>query len=93
MSTNSYLWQLIINGPYKQIDDVGDPFPKAQWTTTEKTKWDRNHKVRYTLMCVLSQKEFEEVHACESAKEIWDTFCVTHKGTSKVKESQISMLV
>ena len=37
--------------------------------------------------------EYDKVHGCETAKEMWDTLAMAHEGTSQVKESKISILV
>jgi hypothetical protein len=44
------------------------------------------------LYCELSREEFNQISACKSAYEIWNTLQITYKGTSKVKETRISIL-
>lgn len=44
-------------------------------------------------MCALSSEEFEKFCACESVKEMWDSLTIGREGTSKVKETKVSMLV
>ena len=44
------------------------------------------------LFCSLKRNEFNRVSVCKSAYEIWKTLQVTHEGTSKVKQTKISML-
>ena len=44
------------------------------------------------LFCSLDRNEFNRVSICKSAFEIWKTLQVTHEGTSKVKQTKISIL-
>ena len=44
------------------------------------------------MFCSLDRNEFNRVSVCMSAYEIWKTLQVTHEGTSKVKQTKISML-
>ncbi|KAA3488200.1 Copia protein [Gossypium australe] len=45
-----------------------------------------------TLFCALGPNEYNRVSLCNNAKEIWGKLEVTHKGTSRVKDSKISLL-
>ncbi|WP_373694340.1 hypothetical protein, partial [Pseudomonas aeruginosa] len=42
--------------------------------------------------CSLDRNEFNRVSVCKSAYEIWKTLQVTREGTSKVKQTKISIL-
>ena len=63
-----------------------------QWTQDQKTQALSNSKAMNILFCSLSRSEFSRVSICNSAYEIWRTLQVTHEGTSKVKQTKISML-
>ncbi|XP_075095516.1 uncharacterized protein LOC142173768 [Nicotiana tabacum] len=52
-----------------------------------------NAKARNLLYNSISSEEYEKISSCDTAKEIWDKLEVTYKGTSKVKETHINMLV
>ena len=41
----------------------------------------------------LPRREFERVHICKTAKEIWRTLIITHKGNSQVKDCKIDLLI
>ncbi|GJZ23661.1 zf-CCHC domain-containing protein [Tanacetum coccineum] len=41
----------------------------------------------------LSRKEYERIFMCDTAKEIWKTFLITHQGNSQVKDNKIDLLV
>src|SRR4051812_28628020 len=45
------------------------------------------------LFCVLERNEFNRVSNCKTAHDIWHILEVTHEGTSRVKESKISVLL
>ncbi|MQM01708.1 hypothetical protein Taro_034460 [Colocasia esculenta] len=52
-----------------------------------------NCKAKSILCCALSKKEFNRVSACKSAMEMWKKLRITYKGTDKVKETRIDILV
>ena len=64
----------------------------AQWTAEQKSVAQNNSKAINILFCSLDRNEFNRVSVCKSAYEIWKTLQVTHEGTSKVKQTKISML-
>ena len=64
----------------------------AQWTAEEKIIAQNNSKAMNILFCSLDRNEFNRVSVCKSAYEIWKTLQVTHEGTSKVKQTKISIL-
>ena len=64
----------------------------TQWTAEQKTVAQNNYKAMNILFCSLDRNEFNRVSVCKSAYEIWKTLQVTHEGTSKVKQTKISML-
>ncbi|GKC08127.1 hypothetical protein Tco_0999737 [Tanacetum coccineum] len=41
----------------------------------------------------LPRKEYENIFMCNTAKEIWKTLLITHKGNSQVKDNEIALLV
>jgi len=44
------------------------------------------------MLCTLLEEEYTKVHNLKSAKQIWDNFAVTYKGTSQVKRNKLSLL-
>ena len=64
----------------------------AQWTAEEKIIAQNNSKAMNILFCSLNRNEFNRVSICKSAYEIWKTLQVIHEGTSKVKQTKISIL-
>nr|GFA05397.1 copia protein [Tanacetum cinerariifolium] len=41
----------------------------------------------------LPRKEYDRIFMCNTAKEIWKTFLITHQGNSQVKDNEIDLLV
>ncbi|MQL69246.1 hypothetical protein Taro_001533 [Colocasia esculenta] len=66
---------------------------KAQWTDDDRRRISLNCKAKSILCCALSKKEFNRVSACKSAMEMWEKLRITYKGTDKVKETRIDILV
>ncbi|XP_033513765.1 uncharacterized protein [Nicotiana tomentosiformis] len=52
-----------------------------------------NAKAKYLLCNAISREEYEKISSCETAKEMWDKLEITYKGTNKVKETRINLLV
>ena len=52
-----------------------------------------NAKAMIALFCALERNEFNRVSNCQTAHEIWHILEVTHGGTTRVKESKISVLI
>ena len=86
-SLNYELWN-IVETPYQKPTTS-----YTEWTLDEKTSANLNAKAMNALFCALDKNEFNRVSTSTSAHQIWHTIEVTHEGTSKVKESKISILV
>ncbi|XP_070047235.1 uncharacterized protein [Nicotiana tomentosiformis] len=52
-----------------------------------------NSKAQNLLYNVISGEEFEKISSCDTTKEMWDKLKVTYKGTGKVKETRINLLI
>ena len=46
-----------------------------------------------TLVCAISQEQFNRISNCNTSHDAWYILEVTHEGTSQVKETKINMLV
>ena len=68
-------------------------FQMSEWDESEKKVFALNAKAMNTLFCALDKNEFNHISICDSTFDIWRTLEVTHKGTSRVKESKINILV
>jgi len=67
--------------------------PYSEWTTIQKTNANLDSKAMNALFCAMEKNEFNRVSTASNAHEIWHILEVTHEGTSKVKETKISVLV
>ena len=87
ISIDFELWNIIENGFQKSS------LPMNDWNELEKKTFALNAKAMNALFCALDKNEFNRVSICETVFDIWHTLEVTHKGTSRVKESKINLLV
>ena len=67
--------------------------PYSEWTLVERTNANLDAKAMNALFCAMDKNEFNRVSTSNTAHQIWHTLEVTHEGTSKVKDSKISVLV
>ncbi|XP_020101440.1 uncharacterized protein LOC109719276 [Ananas comosus] len=81
------IWDIIESGY------IAPSKSRAEWNEAEKFRFQLNAKAINSFLCALSREEFHRISTCTTAKEIWDKLEVTHEGTSRVKESKISMLM
>src|SRR5947208_11106866 len=86
-SFNLEFWQIVENAY------TAPTTPIEEWSTNDKKLVQTNAKVMNALFCALERNEFNRVSNCQTAHEIWHILEVTHEGTTRVKESKISVLV
>ena len=86
-SFNLEIWQ-IVESEYTPPTTLVD-----EWTNNDKKLMQTNAKAMNALFCALEKNEFNRVSNCKTAHDIWHILEVTHEGTSRVKESKISVLV
>ncbi|MQL68234.1 hypothetical protein Taro_000524 [Colocasia esculenta] len=81
------LWSIIEEGDLLVNNE------RNKWTDEDKKKISLNSKAKSILCCALSKKEFNIISACKSTMEMWEKLRLTYKGTDKVKETRIDILV
>ncbi|XP_070036419.1 uncharacterized protein [Nicotiana tomentosiformis] len=90
------LWDIVIDGPLAtmKINTEGEEVAKtrADCTTDDLRKWEKNAKAKKWLICGLSPDEYSRIQSCTVAKEIWNTLQVAHEGTPQVKRSRGTLL-
>ena len=64
----------------------------STWTDAQKTAASNNAKTMNVLYCSLDKNEFSRIMMCKTAYDIGKMLQVTHEGTSKVKQTKISIL-
>nr|GEY42392.1 zf-CCHC domain-containing protein/DUF4219 domain-containing protein/UBN2 domain-containing protein [Tanacetum cinerariifolium] len=91
------LWYIIVYGDYKPT--IKDKDGKDVVITNE--KFDENHKkmisknvkAKMVLYNALPKKEYERIFMCDTAKDIWNSFIITHQGNKQVKDNKIDLFV
>ncbi|XP_070007421.1 uncharacterized protein [Nicotiana sylvestris] len=90
------LWYIVTDGPLattkKNAEGVDVPKTRADCTAKDLKKWGKNAKDKKWLVCRLGPDEYIRIQSSTTAKEIWDTLQVAHKGTSPVKRSRGTLL-
>ena len=87
------LWEMIEDGFVFPRDENGLPLPKKQWCIKEKRRYSLNCKAINQNFYALELIKFNRVSSYWMAKEMWDLLEATHKGTKKVKEMKINILI
>jgi len=86
------------NGPYaifKIKNDKGEEIdkPKDQHTSADWKKLTKNSKAKHILCCGLDVNKYNQVSACDTAKQICNKLIVTYEGASQVRETKMIILV
>ena len=80
------LWKVIEDGPFVIHKDENN------YTEDDWKKLDLNEVAMNILYCGLSENDFNRICTCTTAKQIWDELENTHEGTSRVRDTKISLL-
>ena len=78
------------------VVDVGWTRPKAAKSTWDKaalTAANANNKALNAIFCDVSPDEFHRISHITIAKEAWQILETTYKGTKKVKDTKLQMLI
>ncbi|XP_070013335.1 uncharacterized protein [Nicotiana sylvestris] len=73
-------------------EGVDVPKSRADCNAEDLKKWEKNAKAKKWLVYGLSPDEYSRIQGCSTAKQIWDTLQVAHKGTTQVKRSRGTLL-
>src|SRR5262249_20043690 len=84
---NLSLWHVVENGP-----TVIEGKNESNYTKAEKEKVQLNEVVMNILYCGLNESDFSRICTCSSAKEIWDNLENTYEGSTRMKDTKISVL-
>ena len=92
------LWEVIQNGDFVfEMLDSETKFmvekPYLELKEDEKKKLIKNQEAKMLIYNALPRREFERVHVCKTAKEIWHSLIITHQGNSQVKDCKIDLLI
>ena len=85
------------------IDEIVWDVVDVGWTRPEvaKSTWDKvalaaakaNNKAMNAIFCGISPDEFHRISHITIAKEAWQILETTYKGTKKVKDTKLQMLI
>ncbi|XP_020208913.1 uncharacterized protein LOC109793852 [Cajanus cajan] len=87
------MWEVLAQGDYIPLDEVGREIPKARWNNGQKKRFMLNSKARNALICDLTEEEYTKVHSFKSAKQMWDTLALTYEGSLELGKTQQVKLV
>ncbi|XP_016495984.1 uncharacterized protein LOC107814992 [Nicotiana tabacum] len=97
MDEDSELWDVICDGPFVPMKANGEPevsVPKTrkEYNDADRKAIEKNFRAKKILVCGIGPDEYNQISACQSAKEIWEALKIAHEGTIQVKQSKIDML-
>lgn len=99
MMEDSELWDVTCDGTYipKKVAKEGNTSQfistsRKDYTEADQKRIKKNYKIKNNIFRGIGPNEYNRVSACESAKEIWESFQNGHKRTSQVKKSKIDIL-
>ncbi|GJT81559.1 retrovirus-related pol polyprotein from transposon TNT 1-94 [Tanacetum coccineum] len=92
------LWHVITNGDFQPIEQnpetkLDEVIPFEKQSDDLKKKLAKNNEAKMVIYNALPRKEYERILMCNTAKEIWKTFLITHQSNSQVKDNKIDLLV
>nr|XP_009771363.1 PREDICTED: uncharacterized protein LOC104221912 [Nicotiana sylvestris] len=90
------VWRVIKKESYPlpaAAQPLADPKDIDSYTDEQIAVVQVNNKARNLFYNAISGEEYEKISSCDTTKEMWDKIEVTYKGTNKVKETHINMLV
>nr|GEV78590.1 hypothetical protein [Tanacetum cinerariifolium] len=53
----------------------------------------KNDEAKMVLYNDLRKKEYERIFMCKTAKDVWNSFIITHQGNKQVKDNKIDLFV
>ncbi|GJR72234.1 zf-CCHC domain-containing protein [Tanacetum coccineum] len=78
------LWHIIVDGDYKPIvrntkTSKDETIPYEKLKDDNKKMLSKNDEAKMVLYSALPKKEYERNFMCKMAKDIWDSFVITHQ--------------
>ncbi|XP_070045051.1 uncharacterized protein [Nicotiana tomentosiformis] len=97
MAEDSELWDVICDGPFIHMNTIGElvvtvPKTRKEYNDTDRKAIEKNFREKTNLTCGVGLDEYNNISACQSAKEIWEALQIAHDGITQVKQSKIDML-
>ena len=97
-SIDMELWEIVNKGSYaipkvKNNKGAEDDKPKDPFTSAEWDKFTKNSRAKHILYCGLDANEYNQISACDTARQIWSKLIVTYEGISQVRETKMNMFI
>ncbi|GJY48133.1 hypothetical protein Tco_0438089 [Tanacetum coccineum] len=95
---NLDIWHVITNGDFEPIiqnleTKLDEVVPFEKQSDELKRRLAKNNEAKMVIYNALPRKEYERIFMCNTAKDIWKTLLITHKGNNQVKDNKIDLLV
>jgi hypothetical protein len=92
------LWHVITMGHFEPIEynpktKQNEIVSYDKQSESLKKKLAKNDEAKMVIYNALPKKEFQRIFMCNTAKDIWKTLVVTHRGNNQVKDNKIDLLV
>ncbi|GJY03831.1 zf-CCHC domain-containing protein [Tanacetum coccineum] len=92
------LWHVITNDDFQPIQQnpktkLDEVIPFEKQSDDLKKRLVKNNEAKMVIYNALPRKEYERIFMCNTAKEIWKTLLITHRGNNQVKDNKIDLLV
>ena len=94
-SINEHVWLAVEKGwtpPVTIVGEITSLKPIESWTETEQRLAQYNSKGVHVIASHVTHEEYNRIMTCETSKEAWDIFALTHEGTSTVRASKLQNL-
>ncbi|GJT60561.1 hypothetical protein Tco_1004094 [Tanacetum coccineum] len=81
------LWHIILNGDFppvskNKVTQILEVVPFKQQDDDLKRKLAKNNEAKMVLYNALPKKEYERIFMCKMAKDIWQSWLITHQEES-----------
>ncbi|GKD89569.1 zf-CCHC domain-containing protein, partial [Tanacetum coccineum] len=91
------LWHIIVYGNYKPTiknkDGKDEIIPYEKFEESYKKMIFKNVEAKMVLYNASPKKEYERIFMCNTAKDVWISLIITHKGNKQVKNNKIDLFV
>ncbi|GJU80596.1 hypothetical protein Tco_1282961 [Tanacetum coccineum] len=92
------LWHIILDGDFppvakNEVTQILEVVPFEEQSDDLKKKLAKNNEAKMVLYNALPKKEYKRIFMYKTAKDIWQSLLITHKGNIQVKDNKIDLLI
>ena len=87
------LWDVVTDGYIHPVDESGQKIDRKRMKNHQKKDSRNHHKAKMILLSAISYSEYEKITNRETAKNMFDSLRMTHKGNMQVKETKALALI